>query len=137
MIKISDLTQGKEIKDIEIQMNLNKLCAMINAYADRSGLTVIITSPFRTKEDQIRIYKEKAIREGIEFDINKVPMKSAHLSGLAVDIHDPKGIHKNWIKANPSFYEEYGVYFERFDYTPNWVHMQLRKPGSGNRFFIP
>ena len=64
--------------------------------------------------------------------------RSAHCTGEAIDIAAPdKGTLKQFILHNPDFIEDLGLYFEDFDYTKTWVHMTIRPPRSGRRFFQP
>lgn len=65
---------------------------------------------------------------------------SAHKEGLAVDIYDPIEAIDSWLKTSDTareLYEQLGLYFEKPDYTRGWSHWSLKKPISGNRFFIP
>ncbi|MBO7344503.1 MAG: hypothetical protein J6U92_00995 [Clostridia bacterium] len=90
------------------------------------------SSCLRSRQSQIRIYKEKGIT-----DESKIPFGSCHLTGDGVDIADPDGELQKWLKKNVKKLEELGLYCEDFKYTPGWVHIQQRAPKSGNRFFIP
>lgn len=90
------------------------------------------SSCLRSRQSQIRIYKEKGIT-----DESKIPFGSCHLTGDGVDIADPDGALQKWLKKNVKKLEELGLYCEDFKYTPGWVHIQQRAPKSGNRFFIP
>lgn len=90
------------------------------------------SSCLRSRQSQIRIYKEKGIT-----DESKIPFGSCHLTGDGVDIADPNGELQKWLKKNVKKLEELGLYCEDFKYTSGWVHIQQRAPKSGNRFFIP
>jgi len=134
MIKINSLIKNARIKDIpkDTLANLEKLIEKLNIIEAAYGKTLVITSGYRTKEDQIRVYAQKGIT-----DMSKIPMGSKHISGQAVDISDPNGEFKAWIMENISLFEELGIYMEAFEYTKNWVHMQIIAPKSGSRFFKP
>lgn len=116
----------------DIKANLLKLLEKLTRVRLAYGKPMTVTSGLRTMEDHLRIYKEKGIT-----DKSKIPMKSNHLYGIAADISDPKGEFKKWIKENMKLMEELGLYFEDFDSTPTWVHIQFKAPASGNRFFKP
>ena len=89
------------------------------------------SSCLRSKEKQIQIYKDKGIT-----DINKIPMKSAHLTGQAVDIADD-GSLQQWLLEHETDMGKCGLYAEDFRYTKSWCHLQSVAPKSKKRFFIP
>jgi hypothetical protein len=62
---------------------------------------------------------------------------SKHMEGLACDIADPDGALMEWVLANLDLMQQLNLYFENFDWTPNWVHFQLGGPGSGKRIYVP
>lgn len=112
-------------------ITLSKLKELEKAY----GHKLIITSGYRTLEHHLAIYAAKGIT-----DTSKIPMKSRHLSGEAVDVV-PKDkpvndLHK-WLNSNVKTLEEIGLWCETFRYTPTWTHFQTSPPKSGSRFFIP
>jgi uncharacterized protein YcbK (DUF882 family) len=92
----------------------------------------VCTSGFRSPEKQIAIYKAKGIA-----DKSKVPMKSKHLIGRAIDVGDEDGLLKQWLLKNIYRLEREGLWCEDFAYTKGWVHFQSVPPISKNRFFIP
>lgn len=107
----------------DIQKNIEQLLEKMNKVRDLYGKPMIITSGLRTKEDQIRIYKEKGIT-----DLSKIPMKSKHLQGLAVDVYDPSGELNQWCKDNEEKLREIGVWLEARQ--GNWQHFQIEQYGS-------
>lgn len=60
---------------------------------------------------------------------------SAHKQGMAVDIYDPQGKLNAWL--TDEILKECGLYREAPKSTPGWLHITTRRPGSGNRTFIP
>lgn len=116
----------------DIQSNLMVLLERINRIRDAYGKSMTVTSGLRTKEDQIRIYKAKGIT-----DPAKIPMKSLHLSGGAVDISDPNKELQAWCLKNEFVLANVALWCEHFSATPNWVHFQIQPPKSQNRFFMP
>lgn len=65
-------------------------------------------------------------------------LTSNHIKCLAVDIVDmaPFPLMK-LILDNLNIAEKYGVYFEDFNYTPSWTHIQIVPPKSGKRIYVP
>lgn len=63
--------------------------------------------------------------------------KSNHMLGLADDLFDPDGALDAWCLANLPVLEEVGLWLEHPDATPEWCHLQIRAPRSGNRVFRP
>lgn len=109
--------------DIETQHNLEDLLKKINIVRTAWDKPMIVTSGLRTMQDQLRI--------------NPKAPKSKHMTGQAVDIYDPDGFLKEWVKKNIAMMEAIGFWFEDFAYTKTWVHFQTQAPLSGRRFFIP
>lgn len=63
---------------------------------------------------------------------------SAHLLGLAVDLRDHADRSlARWCLRNLDRLEGLGLYMEDPRWTPNWVHLQVRAPGSGKRVYVP
>lgn len=123
-----ELTNGKEVA-AEHTINFEVLYFKMNLLRYFYGKPMVITSGYRTKEDQIRIYNEKGIKDP--------PMRSKHLLGMAADVFDPTGSLKKWIKDNESLVISIGFWMEHFDYTATWCHLQIIPPKSGSRYFIP
>lgn len=63
--------------------------------------------------------------------------KSAHKSGMAVDIYDPENKIDNWLLAHADDVADFDLFFEHPNDTPNWSHWGTRAPKSGNLFFHP
>lgn len=131
---MEELLKGVKLESLpaEHQANLLKLLEKMNIIREKYGKPMTVSSCYRSMEDHLRIYREKGIT-----DKSKIPMKSNHLSGLACDISDPKQELQAWTKANVELMEELGFYMEDYSATKTWVHYQLVKPKSGNRFFKP
>lgn len=139
MISMAELLKGKNFEDQtpEVQENLNILLERVNKIRSSYGKPMSPTSGLRTMSDHLRIYQEKAAKAGVPFDESKVPMKSRHLYGEAVDISDPNKELQQWCIENEALLEEFELWCEDFAHTLNWVHFQTKPPKSGNRFFIP
>jgi len=134
MIEITELCDFVRVP-FEHQDNLIMLKDKLNQFRSAYGKPLLVTSGYRSLEKHLAIYAAKGIT-----DQSKIPMKSNHLYGLAADLvpieDDIKHLH-NWVLDNVKLCEELGLYFERFDYSPTWLHVQCVAPKSGNRFFIP
>lgn len=122
MITIKEIIGKTNIDSIPLdhRRNIEELFIKINKIRSSYNKTMIVTSGYRSKEDHLRIYKEKGI-----IDINKIPMKSKHLFGQAIDIYDPKKELQSWCVQNESLLKEIGLWLEDFEFTKNWVHFQI------------
>lgn len=134
MISLKELLDGADFNTLEksIQNNLMDLLERINKVRSAYNKPMTVTSPLRTMAHHLEIYAKKGIT-----DRSKIPMKSKHLYGQAVDIFDPKRELQAWCKANEKFLADVGLWMEDFSATPNWVHFQVVPPASGKRWFMP
>ena len=126
MITYKELLHGNMLSDVPIadQHNLEELLKRINVVRRIWGAPMIVTSGYRTWNQHAKIYS------------NSIPPKgSQHLIGCAVDIADPKGEIKAWLKKIPSVLEEAELYCE--EGTEGWVHFQMNPPKSKKRWFNP
>lgn len=62
-------------------------------------------------------------------------LKSSHLTCEAIDISDPSGDLNRYISENEEILIQIGAYREDPSRTKTWVHLQTRRPPSGNRTF--
>jgi uncharacterized protein YcbK (DUF882 family) len=134
MITMNELLSNQasfDSLDKDVQENLNQLFLKVNIVRKEYGKPMIVTSGLRTKKHHLEIYARKGIYPP------KVPMKSNHLFGRAVDFADGDGKLKKWILENIALMEEIGLWMEDFNATKTWVHFQINPPKSGNRFFKP
>jgi uncharacterized protein YcbK (DUF882 family) len=134
MITIDELLSNQasfDSLDKKVQDNLKELHKRINIVRSAYGKPMIVTSGLRTTKHHLEIYARKGIYPP------KVPMKSNHLSGRAVDFSDADGKLKAWVKDNIKLMEEIGLWMEDFSATKTWCHFQINPPKSGNRFFLP
>lgn len=132
MISMQELLGPYKLEDQsnEIQVNLKLLLGRVNKIRTWWGKPMIVTSGLRTMTDHLRIYKEKGIT-----DPTKIPLKSKHLFGAAVDISDPDLSLTAWLKKDSSHLELAQLWCE--NNTPTWVHFQIFPPMSGKRWFLP
>lgn len=137
--KLEDLFSGNKEENIpkDHLENGKKLVTKLNSFADLYGKKLTISSGYRSRADQLRIYKKKGIT-----DESKIPFGSKHMLFLAVDVvaDNIQDLH-NWVKKNPDLMEQLDLYFEDTKATKSWLHVQIVKFGSykkgGTRFFIP
>jgi len=107
----------------EQECNFSHLYMAVNVLRYECGIPFIITSGFRSKEDQQKI--------------NPKAMNSAHTLAAACDIQDHDRLIWDWLVANLELVIDVGGYLESKVYTPNWVHLQIIPPKSGHRIFLP
>ncbi len=138
LITESEILRNVKKEDMpeDHQTNLEELLKKINKVRYAWGKPMRVNSGYRSKADQIRIYKELAEQRKQEFNEAKVPMGSAHLKGAAVDISDPDGSLYDWTHDNEALMEEIGLWMEVKDDQPR-VHFQIYPPKSGKRWFSP
>jgi hypothetical protein len=122
MFTKEEILKGKSCPP-ELEENLKDLLSKMNQVRSFYGKPMIVTSGFRSTEDQIRIYHEKGIT-----DPAQMHMHSKHFSCLAVDIYDPNGEVHDWCKENESLLVEIGIWLE--NRQGNWQHFQSVKFSS-------
>ena len=146
MLTMKELLGSAKLEDQspEIQKNLQITLDKVNKVRAKWAKAMTPTSGLRTMNDHIRIYKDLASKKKRPFengiyDESKVPKKTKHLFGQAVDVSDPKLEITAWLKANPEILEEADLYCE--EGNSNWVHFQSVPFGSykkgGTRWFKP
>lgn len=111
--------------------NIEKLLKKVNKLQERYGkLQFKVTSGLRSLRYHFEIYRRKGIT-----DPKKIPMKSKHLFGQAVDIEDKDGKLYAWVQKNEAILKELGLHYELG--TRGWLHLQSVAPGSGKTGFFP
>jgi len=121
--KIEEINPHNYPTTPEIDANISELISKLSKVREAWGKPMQVTSGLRSQADQARI--------------NPGAPKSKHLSGQAADILDEDGSLKVWVGENLALMETIGLWFEAFESTPNWCHMQIVPPGSGKRIFQP
>jgi len=107
--------------------NIKTLILRLSAVRETFKRPMIVTSGFRSREDQERIYKGKT----------NIPMHSCHLIGAAVDIADRDKSLAGFCYDNIQLLEKVGLWCEDPTMTHSWIHFQIFPPKSGTRFFKP
>lgn len=133
---VSDPITGEDVKKAKAYLK------KINEFRAECELPMVATSYFRSVDHQIEIYKRKAKNKQFpfangKFDMNKVPLKSKHLFFEACDFKDIDKKLAEWVKSHLDWCKEHGFYFEDFDSTPSWIHIQITPPKSGKTVFKP
>lgn len=127
MITIEKLNPHKHQVNPDILSNLDKLSFAMTmleqAYMSDGGDEFIITSGYRTREEQKKI--------------NPTTINSAHIFGLACDVADIDKKIWDFCIDNLHAIAELDLYLEDKLYTQKHVHFQMRAPRSGKRIFIP
>lgn len=126
MISMSEIVKSPatfEQQSQDIQSNLTILLERMNKVRTAYGKSMTCTSGLRTMEDHLRIYAEKGIT-----DHSKIPMKSKHLFGQALDVYDITGDLHQWCKDNESLLKEIGIWLE--NRQGPWQHFQVVPFGS-------
>ena len=133
MITMKELIGKHDLKDLpqEHQDNLYILLERVNNVRSLWGKSMTVTSGYRSMEEHLAIYAKKGIT-----DKTKIPTKSKHLFGQAVDIFDPDLSLTKWLKENNS-QRLIDIKFWCEEGNKNWVHFQISPPNSGNRWFLP
>lgn len=121
MFKLEDLHKGTVFEELPLQHqhNIEELLAKISRLAIKYNKPMIITSCYRSIEHHLAIYAKKGIT-----DKSKIPLKSAHLSGCAVDIGDEAGTFYSWCKSNEATLKDIGFWLE--NRQGSWQHLQIR-----------
>ena len=111
--------------------NIEKLLKKVNKLQERYGkLQFKVTSGLRSLIYHMGIYRRKGIT-----DPKKIPMKSKHLFGQAVDVEDKDGKFYAWVQKNEAILQELSLHYELG--TRGWVHLQIVPPASGKTGFWP
>lgn len=134
MVLMSKLVQANfDSLQLDHKANLFALHHKLNILASMLHFDPTITSGYRTWDDHLRIYAQKRLRD----PSLKIPDNSLHLWGAACDLSDSGSLVKKAILDGLEVVEKLDLYFEDFDYTHGWVHVQIYPPKSGKRFFQP
>lgn len=136
MITFLELQHGHLISDIPLthQRHMEELLVAVNKLRDLWGRPMIVTSGWRSPEEQVQI--------------NPQAPHSNHCLGYAVDVADPDGTLNEFVHDlddnNRKVLEDMGLWFENG--TGNrgihsWLHAQCVAYGSyrdgKSRFFNP
>lgn len=107
----------------ELRANARETVRRANRLLKRAGLSRKVTSGWRPS--------------AINAAVPGAAAGSKHISCLAIDLEDRDGRLDAWCMANLAVLEEIGLWLEHPDATPDWCHLQILPPRSGNRVFEP
>lgn len=133
-ITLPDYWMGREVKyprdlTCEIiataQVLLERVNALLQDFADDTGLDVRqVASGWRPR--------------GVNDATANAAVASTHLTGQGIDLRDTANRDlARWCLANLDTLEAIGLWMEDPQWTPSWVHLQIRPPGSGRRVYVP
>ena len=107
----------------EQEANLQQLLKALNLFRQMYGKPMYVTSGYRPA--------------AINANVPGAAKKSAHMSCQACDFKDTDGSLDKYCMDNLYILEQCGLYLEHPSATQGWCHLQIRRPGSGNRVFKP
>lgn len=125
MITMRELNRRGFATTPEIDANLVELLRRINLVRLAYAKPMVVTSGLRSREHQIKVYAAKGV------PADKVPLKSKHLTGQAVDIRDEGQLYR-FLQDNPDVLERAGLWCYR---GKGFIHFQSVPPKSGRRWF--
>jgi NAD-specific glutamate dehydrogenase len=118
----SELTGDIRSKAVSTVRSVNRLLSLFAA--DTGIQTLEVASGWRPA--------------GVNSATSNAAATSRHITAQAVDIRDtPNRDLARWVATHQHEVEEAGLYCERFEWTPTWVHFSPCPPKSGHRFYIP
>ena len=135
MISRDELMSGNDYDTLPTyqQININTLLERVNKIRALWGKPMIVTSGYRSMEHHLAIYAAKGVTNPAN-----IPMQSKHLIGAAVDISDPDGSLKKFVKNNNyKVLEDAMLWMEDESTTHGWLHVQIFAPMSSKREFMP
>ncbi len=141
-ISISDYWMGRDKTHAseltpEIQLNAEATVQRVNLFlaaADAAGVHASIDAITKTVVGSG--WRPASINAGVA----NAAKKSTHMTGEACDIRDTgKRPLATWAcsKEGRAALAEIGLWCERPQWTPSWLHVQIIASKSGNRFYIP
>ena len=129
-----DATHGVELTD-KVAANATLLLGRVNlllAWAYRDGVQPGIDAD--TGTHVASGWRPAAVNAAVPHAASN----SRHMTGEAIDLRDtPARALAIWCLANEDALDEIGLWMERPQWTPTWVHLQNVAPGSNRRYFIP
>lgn len=134
MLTLTDYWMGREVKygreltyDIIANANvlLDRVNALLGVFSDETGIEIEqVASGWRPK--------------GINDATANAAASSRHLTGEAIDLRDTADrALARWCLSHLQALEELGLWMEDPQWTPTWVHLQIRPPRSERRVYIP
>lgn len=125
MITSKDYLMGRDkLNPITDQMrdNIDILLKAVNGLLNEVGMKNTVSSGYRPSAINSNAGGAK---------------KSAHLTCEAVDLVDINQKLSRMLLKRQDILANFGLYMEHPDSTKTWIHLQTRRPKSGNRVFLP
>ncbi len=127
-LKLADYYMGRDRQyrtelSPELRANARETVRRVNLLLRRAGLARKITSGWRPA--------------AVNAAVPGAARGSKHISCLAIDLEDRDGQLDAWCMAHLDVLAEIGLWLEHPDATPDWCHLQIQPPRSGNRVFEP
>ena len=121
--KTHDCPEEVKRNAAELLEKVNRLLAMMDVIQGIPPLQIVVSSGWRPAE--------------VNAQVSGAAKRSHHITGNAIDIHDPVGLLKDWICNRLIPLDECDLYMEHPSATPTWLHLQQIPPKSGKRVFYP
>jgi len=97
----------------EVKNNIKKLVPKVNALLSDLGIEkASVSSGFRTQASNAAT--------------KNASKKSAHMTGEAVDLVDPKQEIGKKIMSNTALLKKHGLFLEDLSATPTWCHLDIK-----------
>jgi len=110
--KYPDRVKSPDFTD-DVKSNIKKLIPKVNALLSDLGIeSVSVSSGFRTQASNA--------------SLKNASKKSAHMTGEALDLSDPKQEIGKKIMANTSLLKKHGLFLEDLSATPTWCHLDIK-----------
>lgn len=108
--KYPERAKSEDLTD-EVKSNAEAFLAILNDFLTELGLDPMptVSSGFRPSS--------------VNSKIPNAAKKSLHMTGLAIDLSDPKGELDELIASKPELLDKYGLWLEHPDSTPGWSHI--------------
>ena len=106
----------------ELEVNLELLLSRLNMFQEIYGKPMTVSSGYRPSSYNTDAGGAK---------------KSNHMVCLACDFVDLDSSLDSFCVANQDVLEKCGLYLEHPKWTKTWCHLQVAKPISGKRIFVP
>lgn len=113
---VNNINTRKLIPTSDQTTNMTKLAEAITRLEGICGKEFVVTSGLRSEQAQSEIDPEHP--------------GSAHIEGMAVDIHDPDASLFHWLIENNHYLLELGLYLENTGDNSTHVHLQTRPTQS-------
>ena len=138
-LALKDYFKNTNVADVPIkhQQNAQELFKVVESLFLNSGLELIISSGYRSKQRQLDLYRAKGYKD------SEIPMLSGHLNGTAIDLVDANGLLDKFCSENQDALRSLGLWQEHPNSTGGWCHIDMLqrperyRPSCTARQFYP